>query len=329
MSELRQDIVSGDWIILAPERAKRPEEFWSKKIRKPTPKRTCPFEDLQATGNWPPILSEPNDEAWKAVLIPNKYPALRHELRCAVPIKQGPYTTLHGVGYHDLVITRDHEKQFAHLSPADALTVFELLERRYQAFVNDPCLLYTSAFFNWGHGAGASLFHPHYQVVTLPIVPPNVEHSLEDSRRYFAEHRRCVHCELLKYDRKTKKRVIEENKSAIVVAPFVSRTPFEMRVFPKRHAPYFERTPREELKDIVAVLQSVLRRMGRKLKDPDFNFFIHTSPLKRQARYSHYHWHIEVIPKISTPAGFELGTGMDMNVIPPEVAAALLRGKKA
>jgi len=326
MSELRQDPVSGDWIVTVPLRGKRPHDFGAKKIkRKVSPKSDCRFENLQKSGNWPPILSHPDDKNWEVVLIPNKFPALTHATQCPVPMSKGPYIIEDGVGKHDLIITREHGKNFGNLAPEKAVRVLEILQKRYRELSGDPCLLYTSAFFNWGPSAGASIYHPHYQVITLPIIPPDIEHSLLGSSRYFKRHRQCVHCDMISYDRKEKTRIIAENNLAIATAPFVSRNPYEVRVFPKRHMPSFEKTPIYDLRAVSRLLQAVIKRIASRLGDPDFNFFIHTAPLKNKKKYIHYHWHIEIFPKISIPAGFELSTGVDINVVPPEVTAEILR----
>ncbi len=327
MSELRQDLVCGDWVILSTERAKRPHKLIKKKTakRKPTPIGDCPFEDLKKSGNWPPVEIYPNEKDWKVAVIPNKYPAVRHGNTCAVSFKAGPYQRLSGIGHHELVITRDHWKNLAHSTGKEGAELFEVIQKRYRELKKDNCLVYASTFFNWGQSAGASLYHPHYQMITLPIIPPDISHSLNGSANYFKKNRHCVHCEIIGFEEKNKKRIIAKNSAAIAVAPFVSRQPFEIRIFPRRHQPYFENTPVAELKGIISVLQAALRKVEKNLRDPDLNFFIHTSPLKNQARYKHYHWHMEIVPKISTLAGFELGTGVDINIVDPDVAAAVLR----
>ena len=329
MSQFRQDIVSGDWIVMAPERAKRPHDlFAEKKRRVVSPKRTCPFEDLKKSGNWPPIATLPAGDKWRVAVIPNKYPALMHEKGCTTETKEGPYRMLDGVGHHELVVTRDHMKSFRDLTPSQALEVFQTFRDRFRFFYKDTCMVYTSAFFNWGPTAGASVYHPHYQMLTLPIVPPDIARSLRGSKRYFKAHRRCVHCEMVAFEKRQKKRVIAENRWAIAFAPFISHQPFEVRVFPKEHLPFFEKTSEAKLRSFVKVLQSVLSRMGRYLNDPDLNFFIHTAPLRGAREYRFYHWHVEVLPKITVPAGFELSTGVDINVINPEWAAGVLRGRR-
>lgn len=325
MPQFRQDPVSGDWIVIAAERGKRPHALKKKAMRRrPSPKRECPFEDLEKSGNGPIILRYPEKGDWRIALVPNKFPALKHTGVCASARNAGPYRTMEGIGHHDLVITRDHYENFAHLSPGDAFEVLRVFQRRYLQVREDKCLAYVSAFANWGASAGASLFHPHYQLLALPIVPPDVAHSLRGSREYFKKHGRCAHCDIVRYERRGAN-IVFENRGAIVFTPFASRAPYEIRVFPKRHHPYFERTPEAVLRDVASALGHVLRRIEKKLDDPDFNFFIHTAPLRRQEEFANYHWHIEITPKVSVEGGFELSTGVDINVITPEALAKILR----
>lgn len=324
MSEFRQDLVSGDWIIVAPERGKRPHSFTSRKsTRKPSPLDTCPFENLRDSGNWPPLVQYPAKGEWRIALIPNKFPALTHSPLCAEERARGPYATIEGIGHHHLVVTRDHNKNFTHLSLQDAVRVLELFQICHKMVREDKCLHYVSAFANWGQSAGASVYHPHYQLLALPIVPPDVEHSLKGSHVYFKKHGTCVHCAMIAYERKEKKRIIFENRDAIVLAPFVSRVAYETRIFPKAHTARFEDTKKSVLKEIASFLQKVLRRMETRIGDPDYNFFIHTAPLKNQKKFDHYHWHIEILPKnvVSPPGGWELGTGIEINSALPERVA--------
>lgn len=328
MSEFRQDPVSGDWIIVAPERAKRPHDFLPKrKKRVPTPKSKCPFEDLKKSGNWPPLIVQLDKKSkdWQAVIIPNKYPALTHNHLCATMLRRGLYEITEGIGHHDVLVTRSHEKNIAHLSLGEGVGAFEILQKRYQMLAADKCLVYALTFMNWGESAGASLYHPHFQILSLPIIPPDVQHSLSGSRNYFRKNRRCVHCDMINYELKSGTRLVMKNKYAIAVAPFVSREPFEVRIYPREHRSYFEKMPKDELRAVVDILQKTLLKIERSLNDPDLNFFIHTAPLKRQNDYRHYHWHIEILPKIAVDAGFELGTGVEINVVDPDKAAAILR----
>ncbi len=329
MNEFRKDISSGDWVIIAPGRAARPRFLEEKRPpRKPSPRATCPFEDMASSGNGPAILAYPHEKKWRVILIPNKYPALMHAKGCAVPFAHGIYEAKTGVGRHELVITRDHDKNFAELGPEDAYQVLHMMQNRFRMAKVDPCSAYGAAFFNWGPNAGASIWHPHYQMLILPIVPPHVEHSLRGAKAYFEKHRRCVRCDIIATEKREGARVVEENASAIAITPYASKTPFEIRILPKKHFPYFMDTPPAVLRGVAGLLQSVLRRVKRYMNDPDYNVFIHEAPFRRDHHYRYHHWHIEVIPKVSTFAGFEFSTGIDINVVDPDAAAAILRGKK-
>ncbi|MEE8131539.1 MAG: HIT domain-containing protein [Candidatus Paceibacterota bacterium] len=332
-SELRKDIVSGDWIVIAPQRSKRPHDLIKKpQKRKKASIKGCPFENPQKTTHGEPILVYPNKKNWQIQIVQNKYPVFvpGEDSKvgvhiCASAFQKGPYWVIDGKGYHDLVITKDHHKNFAHLPKKQAEMVFKLFQDRYKMFLNDSCLAYTSIFHNWGPKAGASIYHPHYQIITLPVVPPDVEHSLRGSAQYFQRHKKCVHCTMIDWEKKSRSRIVYENKGAIAFTPFVSMEPFELRISLKKHSPFFENVSQESLKWIVEALQKVLIIIEKRLNDPDYNFFIHTAPLSNKNKHRHYHWHIEVLPKISVSAGFELGTGIEITVIDPDVAAGILK----
>ncbi len=323
-SELRQDIVSGDWIVIAPKRAKKPEQFIKKEKRIKVPIKNCPFENPQKTGN--KVLSSIRRNGdWRLLIIKNKYPVFIHKAVCPTVKKNGHYSVIDGIGHHDLLITRDHYKNFPSLNPAEAFSVFKVLQEHYRRLADDKCVAYISMFHNWGPKAGASIYHPHYQIVSIPVVPPDVSHSLSGSARYFKNKKKCVHCVMIEQEKKNRSRIVFENKGTIVFAPFVSKEPFELRIFPKKHLPYFEDASEEDLKFVVEALQKSLMTMEKKLKDPDYNFFIHTSPVLDKKKHSHYHWHIEIQPKISISAGFELGTGIEITVVDPNEAARILK----
>ncbi|PIU99177.1 hypothetical protein COS59_01135 [Candidatus Wolfebacteria bacterium CG03_land_8_20_14_0_80_36_15] len=327
-SDLRQDLVSGDWVMIAPGRLPKGPKSLIKKMekRKRSPKKGCVFCDpKREPGKL--LFSYPNKTDWQIKIIENKYPAVRHNKKHARFFKKGPYQLVEGIGHHEVLITKDHDKNFAHLNKEEAVRVFEMFLDRYLTLANnDPCCAYVSIFHNWGEKAGASIYHPHYQMIAIPVVPPDVSHSLNGSERFFKKHKKCVHCEMIKYEKKEKKRIIYENKEAIAFVPFIAREPFELRIFPKKHFPYFEDTPNEILIDVVDALQTGLLRIEKQLKDPDYNFFFHTAPIKNKNKYHFYHWHIEVQPKISISAGFELGTGIEITVVDPNEAAKILRG---
>jgi len=327
MSELRKDLVSGEWVILAPHRASRPHD-----VKKTSPKRKvaplnkCPFEDFKKSGNGDPLLSWPHDGKKKVFLIPNKYPALTHGAHCAASRSKGPYEYMDGAGVHDLVVTKDHFLNFPKLSVHDAAGVFEIMRERMRALEKDKCLVYTSIFQCWGPDAGASIYHPHYQMLTMPILPPDVNRSLHESELYFRRRKRCIHCDIIAFESKGNSRVIFKNPLAIAFAPYASRSPYEVKILPRKHFARFEKTPSKVLRATAEILQKTLRALEYNLSDPDYNFFIHTSPL--DASSPHYHWHIEVIPKVTVLGGLEWSTGVDVNITDPDQAAKVLRVKK-
>ena len=326
ISELRRDLVSGEWIIIAPKRGQRPHDFLRVlPKRKKTPESSCPFENPQKTGHEKALLVFPDVKNWELQIIPNRYPALVHKKSKAVLKRRGAYRILPGVGHHELLITRAHDKNFSELSPLKAFHVFEAFRDRYLALMSDKNIAYVSIFQNWGLSAGASIYHPHYQIIALPVVPPDVTRSLAGSAAYFKKYKTCVHCAILKQEKKDKKRVIFENSGAIAFSPFASPNPYEVAVFPKKHLPFFENTFDDDLASVAEALKFSLHKIKKNLKDPDYNFFLHTSPIKQKESYKHYHWHIEILPKFSVLGGFEFGTGAMINVVDPDEAARILR----
>lgn len=341
-SEFRQDLVSGDWILIAPGRGRRPSYLGKKAVRRPVPpKKSCPFEDISPqkgislvyTGKGGEFLRiDPQKNGvgvkdWEIAVFENKYPAVKPLNHDKISSRYGKWNFLPGVGYHDLVVTRPHDKNFPNLGKETALKLFEVFRERYLAISEDPRIAYISIFHNWGPRAGATIFHPHYQMISIPVVPPDVRHSVSGSESYYRKNKKCVHCSVIDWEKKQKKRVILETKHSIVFAPFVSRSPFEVRVFPKKHLSYFERTPSDVFADYCLTLQRVLRLIEKNLGDPDYNFFLHTAPIKKDKKFSHYHWHVEIYPRLNIRAGFEFSTGIELNTVDPDSAASILRKK--
>ena len=337
-SEFRKDIISGDWILVSPGRAKRPGEPGAKRnVRKRTPVSRCPFEhpfknvdehiilEYSKRGVQVPHGEERRGNDWSMLVLQNKYPAVRHGGKKPVARSGRFFETMEGVGDHDLLITRDHDKNFPALSPSAAFHVLQAFRDRYLMLFGEKNTAYVSMFQNYGPAVGGTVYHPHYQLIAIPVVPPDVMHSLDGSRRYFRANGACAHCAMIEWERKEKKRLILETEHAVAFAPFVSRNAFEVRVFPKQHRPYFENTSDVELADIAHALQEVLRRVKKNLGDPDYNFFVHTAPMEHKERHAHYHWHIEIYPFWNIRAGFEMETGLTINPVDPDLAAKTLR----
>jgi UDPglucose--hexose-1-phosphate uridylyltransferase len=186
-------------------------------------------------------------------------------------------------------------------------------------------LKYILVFKNHGAAAGATLEHPHSQLIALPLVPDFVREEIEGARRHFAAKERCVFCDIIQQELRDDRRVVQENADTIAIAPYASRFPFETWILPKRHGARFEEAPRHEYESLARLLKAVLLRLNRALEMPPFNLAIHTSPCADDVAEA-YHWHIEIMPKLTRVTGFEGGTGFYINPTPPEEAAQVLRG---
>lgn len=326
VSELRQDLVSGEWVVIATGRAKRPDEFL--KIKRPDfqqPKKGCPFENLHKDALVAYSLDgRRGEENWQVQVFPNKYPAFGIG-RCAVFNKIGPYKWTDGVGFHEVVATRDHHKSIAEMSDEEVELVIRAYQDRYLAMKDEECVEYISIFHNHGKQAGATLYHPHSQIIAIPVTPPDFSRSLKGSAAHFKGRGSCVHCMELKYEMRVKKRIIYENEHFIATAPYASKTAFEMRIFPKKHSSNFEDIRKKDGMYLANALRVSLAKLFKGLKNPDYNFFLHTAPTSDGGKFSYYHWHFEILPKTAIWAGFEIGTGIEISTIAPETAADFLR----
>lgn len=336
-SELRRDIVSGEWVVVATGRARRPDEFIKvKKTKLKQSVQDCPFEVLQPdplvehSKDSPasPELGRGRAEGWWVQVVNNKYPAFSqpHDGKrvCPKVYKNGPYEWMRGMGYHEVAISRDHERNISRMSLEETELVIRSFQDRFLAIKQDECVKYVSVFQNHGKESGASIAHPHLQIVAVPVIPPDVKSSLDGSDKYFKEYKECVHCVVIRHELQRKERVIYENSDFIVVAPFASKSAFEIRLFPKKHSPHFEEIGVKDRMLLADSLRISLAKLYKGLKDPDYNMFLHTAPINNSDS-GHYHWHIEILPKTAIWAGFEIGTGIEISTIAPETAAEFLR----
>ncbi|OHA48971.1 MAG: hypothetical protein A2806_04635 [Candidatus Terrybacteria bacterium RIFCSPHIGHO2_01_FULL_48_17] len=329
-SELRRDLISGDWVVIATGRGKRPQRAVKKRARDLEYEKTegCPFDNPQSGSNAPPlfVVQKPGaqmSEDWFIQVIPNKYPALAPGEEYDRTV--GPFDVKSGVGFHELVITQPHDRGLPQFSIEEASLVLHTYRSRYHALAHEHSVRYISIFHNFGKEAGASIFHPHSQILAIPVIPPDVNRSFQGSLKYFEEKGHCVHCDLIGWERQQRLRVIFENNSFIALCPFVSRSAFEVRIFPKAHEPCFQELGDRELSDAAEALKETLRKIWAVLEEPSYNFFIHSSPCGKSLYFPHYHWHLEVLPKVSIWAGFEIATGIEISTVAPEEAAAMLR----
>ena len=313
-------------MIIATGRAKRPDEFIEHHDEDTHADRMeeCPFEDPVASGQEKDVLVyETGDGEWSLRVFPNKYPAL---VRGRVPkeLSEGPYSGCVGAGYHEVVVFRDHEKHIALLDKVRVAEIFDAYQERYLDLMRRQSIKYIGIIHNHGKKAGASLAHPHSQIFAIPVVSPYIRLELDGAGRYQKNNRVCAYCEMIGFERTAGKRVVFENESFIAWCPYSSRSAFEIWVAPKKHSPYFERLTDDEKLPLAEAFQKALLSLQVSLHNPDYNFYMHTSPCDGKD-YSFYHWHMEILPQTAKWAGFELSTGIEISTIAPETAAEYLR----
>jgi UDPglucose--hexose-1-phosphate uridylyltransferase len=333
MSELRKDPVTGRWVIISTERRKRPSDFRLEPVHV-QPDAACPFCEGHEHMTPREILAyrrngqAPNQPGWDLRVVPNQFPVLRVE---GTLDRQGEglFDKMNGIGAHEVIIeTPKHQESLATMSVDAVEQVLWSFRERVQDLKQDRRFRYIIIFKNHGTAAGASLDHPHSQLIALPIVPREVRDEVDGARQHFTSKERCVFCDVIRQDASDGRRVIAENADMIALAPYAPRFPFETWILPKRHQSLFEETPRSECASLARVLGDILRRMNKALVSPPYNLLIHSAPVSEPAA-EFYHWHVEIIPKLTKVAGFEWATGFYLNPTSPEEAAQVLRDARA
>jgi len=329
LPELRKDPITGRWVIVAADRAMRPTDFIREHVV-PVGGRFCPFCPGHEDKTPPEVLAYrpgggiANGPGWTLRVTPNKFPALRVEGELN-RTGDGIYDKMNGVGAHEVVIeTPDHLLTLGDLTDKQVENVFWAVRDRIVDLRKDGRLRYIIAFKNHGAGAGATLEHSHSQLIALPVVPKRAREELDGAKRYFDYRERCIYCDIIRHELENGSRVILETDHYITVAPYASRFPFETWIIPKKHSSHFEDIEIPQVQNLGWILRAAIRKIDKVLERPAYNLMIHSSPLQEGAM-AYYHWHIEIIPKLTYPAGFEWGTGFYINPTPPEEAAKFLR----
>jgi UDPglucose--hexose-1-phosphate uridylyltransferase len=328
MSELRRDPIIGRWNIIDTAGPAGPQAFEVEQHEKSTGR--CPFCPGNEAMTPPEIHAvragqgAPNGPDWSLRVVPNKFPALKIEGdldRRGL----GVFDFCNGVGAHEVIIeTPDHDRQMADLSIAELSTVISAFRSRSLDLRGDRRLRYTLIFKNFGISAGASLEHTHSQLIALPIVPKRVQEELKGAERYFEFHDRCAYCDMLSQELQEQERLVSDNRLFAALCPFMSSFPYEIWILPKEHGADFAQITPEGIAEFARILKDTLVRLRTALSNPAYNFIIHTAPIENRER-EQYHWHVELIPKLTRIAGFEWGTGFYINPTAPESAAKRLR----
>jgi UDPglucose--hexose-1-phosphate uridylyltransferase len=327
MQELRKDPIHGRWVIIAAERNNRPTDYAT--LAHTGTRASCPF----CTGNEihtpPEVLSfrdtgAPDTPGWRVRVVPNKYPALQSQGNSGAH-KQGLFESRNAIGAHEVVIeTPKHEALLPDLDIEAIEEVLQAFMDRIRALRQDERFHYVMVFKNQGPQAGATLEHSHSQIIATPVVPHQVQEELNGSRRHHERHGHCLFCDILQQECDGE-RWIDETQGIVSLSPFAARFPFETWILPRNHAPHFEDLETPQRRALAQTLQKILRRLHDRLNHPPYNLVFHTAPCNENDSREYYHWHIEIMPKLTQPAGFEWGSGFYINPVSPEAAAALMR----
>jgi UDPglucose--hexose-1-phosphate uridylyltransferase len=335
MSDLRRDPVSGSWVVISPEQG--PSVKLERFERYQTPENECPFCPGRESDTGPEILYSPPLKAkkkeikWGVRVIPNRVPVLRTDLALERE-GMGMFDRMTGVGAHEIVIDSPEHSLDLKDFPIDQFAqMLQAWRERLVDLHRDSRLRYVSIFKNQGRRAGARISHPHSQIIATPMIPITIRDELESARGYFKYKERCLFMDLIGQELEAETRLVLQSRGFVVFCPFASRFPFEMWVLPRRQSCNYGTVVDEEIQDLAEVLSAVSKALALSLLDPDLNLILKTAPNPDQRRRQwmtledDFLWHLEIIPRIFRPCGYEAATGMYVNPTPPEEAAASLR----
>jgi len=325
--ELRRDPTTGAWTIIAAERAARPGGGRASSPAPAPPPTSCPFCLGHEAETPPEILRLPPDaDRWSVRVIPNKYPALVPGSIPGVPPADGLLSSLPARGHHEVIVEGPlHRLEAAPPTPDVLRDVFVAARERHRAFATDAELRYVAVFKNHGRAGGASLPHPHWQLVALPIVPPAVERELALAAAHYARHGRTLVDDLLRREREDGRRLVEWTDEFAVVAAFAPQWEGETWIMPRARGDSVGALDDRRVAAFAEVLWRTLRRVETMLDEPPLNVVMHSAPLGSGAAES-FRWHVRIQPRLGTQAGFELGSGVAIVTLTPEAAAERLRG---
>jgi UDPglucose--hexose-1-phosphate uridylyltransferase len=330
MPEIRTDPITGGRVIIAPERANRPTDLVA--AGEPGTGGPCVFCEGHEAETPGEVLSfrepqsAPNAPGWRVRVVPNRFPAFEQATQPLEPVERIDFFRVQpAYGRHEVAIESPrHLVSITQLSQQGVREVVWAYRERLAALKEDSRLVYPQVFKNSGLAGGASLEHVHSQIMATPFVPGGIAERLARSLTFYRRHTQCVFCDLIRRELAAGERIVSETPEYVVLCPFASRVPYETWILPKAHASHFEQISSEVAGLLALVLQQTLARIEGLLEVPAYNYLIHTSPFDTSP-LDHYHWTIEIVPRVTKVAGFEWGTGIYINPVPPEDAASLLR----
>ena len=328
MSELRQNFATKEWVVIATERARRPEDMASRRERKAVASfvPTCPFCPGNEKLTPPEVLRVPAsmDVPWHARVIPNKFAALSREVEPTRAVHRSR-RSVNGFGVHDVVVeTPDHSQVMAQMADSYVAEILHIYKTRYDELSLDPRVAMITIFKNHGIDAGTSLEHPHSQIIATPVTSLQVRQRFQHALAYFDDFGECMFCQMLEEELHEQIRIVAVSEHFVALEMYASPAPFSTHIYPRRHMASFGDVSAAEMDDLARMLRSTLAKLYHGLADPDFNFTIRSAPAE-SAAVKYFHWYLSIIPRLTRVAGFELGSGMFINTVMPEAAADFLR----
>jgi UDPglucose--hexose-1-phosphate uridylyltransferase len=320
MPKLRQNIITGDYVVIAPERAKRPEDFIAERPKAKKTKIDCPF--CPGGKGLKEVIKDAGTS--RIAVIPNRFPAfvLSEQI-----IEEGGrfYSSGKAFGGHEVIIIKDHHEDIFDLSAGVATDLWQVFQERYCFYRQMPEIEYIMGIYNYQVEAGASVEHPHAQLFASSVMPSYIQKELKGSLEYFLHKGQCVFCQILEEEKGDGRRMVTENNDFLAFNFFASRVPFEIWIVPKDHRSDFFHLDSATIQSLAEIFRKVMERLDQKLKNPPFNFYLHTLPAKKDHSGQHYHWHLEILPRLSRLGAYELGSGIYIDVVSPEMCARFLR----
>lgn len=326
MPELRYNLLVSEWVIISAERAKRPDEFAIEEAKAELPPylETCPFCPGNEDRTPPEVFRYEGKAGWQVRVVPNKFPALTREGERVVS-RTGTRRKITGVGIHDVIIDHpQHNMVPARMEAKDVESLFLAYRRRYREIIEDPRVEMVIPFKNHGYMAGSSIEHIHSQIIGTPMVSIQVRSRMNELLKFYDIQGECALCNMIREETREQARIVIESDHFLAFIPYAALSPFHTWVFPKRHCSCFGRSTDEEIHDLSGVLHGYFRKLHQGLSDPPFNYVIRSCTKAEQAA-PYVHWYLSVVPRVTTEAGFELGSGMHINTSPPEESARFLR----
>ena len=328
MPELRKDPVTGRWVVIATGRAKRPSDFIRQPVTFSKPS-ACPFDYGNEAKTPPEILAYRNsggrnEPGWRVRVIPNKFPAVGIEGELNRQ-GDGMYDKMNGIGAHELIVeTPDHAATLGEMPERQIEEVLWAFKERINDLKKDRRFRHMVLFRNHGQAAGASLEHPHSQLIALPVVPSSVKEEVDGAQRYFEQKERCIFCDIIRQESAAGARLVTETDRFTVIQPYAPRFPFETWILPKAHGSHFEDADAPTLQNLAWILRATVKKLEKVLERPAYNLIVHTAPVQ-EGPLDYYHWRVTIVPTLTKAAGFEWGTDFYINPTPPEESAKFLR----